>query len=131
MREMDRIECEAFGRTPKQALRSGLSASDWTITALVDGKPAAMFGVATVSAIEGLGRPWMLGTDEVYRHGKALLTLGPSLVRQVRDSFPEVRNLVSAGNTRAIRLLGRWGFTLEDDIQMIGGVPFREFWMVR
>lgn len=131
MREMDRKECEAFGHSPKQALRRGLIESDWTYTALVDGRPEAMFGIVTESAIEGLGRPWMLGTDEVYRHGRDLLAIGPRVAARMLDSSRSLSNLVSAANSRAIRLLERWGFTVEEQQQVIGGVPFREFWIRR
>lgn len=128
---MDRLECEALGCTPKQALRRGLTDGDWAWTALVDGKPHAMFGVVTLSAIEGMGRPWFLGTDEVYRHGREMLALGPRVVAAMLDSRRDLRNLVSAGNGRAIRLLERWGFKVEVEEQMVGGTPFREFWMTR
>lgn len=131
MRVIDRIECQAFGHSPKQALRGGLIQSDQAWTALVGGKPAAMFGIVTVSAIEGLGRPWFLGTDAVYRHGREMLGMGPEILSRLLDSFVEARNLVSVGNGRAIRLLERWGFTVEEEAQMIAGTPFREFWIKR
>ena len=87
--------------------------------------------LVVVSAIEGLGRPWMLGTDAIYRHGRDLVTLGPVVLTRMLDSTPVLRNLVSATNGRAIRLLVRWGFVVEQGEAMIGGVPFREFWMRR
>ena len=131
MRTIDRVECAAFGLDPRTALRRGLRESQRAWTAKVDGRPAAMFGVVTVSAIEGLGRPWMLGTDEVYSHGRALLAMGPALIAAMLDSTPSLSNLVSAGNARAIRLLGRWGFTIDEERQMIGDTQFRTFWMAR
>jgi ribosomal protein S18 acetylase RimI-like enzyme len=131
VRTIDRIECEAFGLGAKQALRRGLIESEFAWTALVDGKPEAMFGVVTVSAIEGLGRPWFLGTDEVYRRGRDMLRIGEQAVAAMLDSSPHLANLVSAGNGRAIRLLERWGFTVEEESQLISGTPFRAFWIER
>jgi hypothetical protein len=128
---MDRVECAAFGHSPKQALRRGLIESDMAWTALVDGTPSAMFGLVTVSAIEGLGRPWFLGSDEVYRHGRTMLALGPRVLARMLDSSNHLSSLVSSANGRAIRLLERWGFTVEDDEQVVGGIPFRAFWIER
>lgn len=124
MRAVDEMECRAFGRSPKQALRLGLIGSTIAYTAKVDGRAEAMMGLTPVSLIEGTGTPWFLGTDEVYRHGRELLAWGPGIVAQMLDSSPSLRQVVSAGNGRALRLLKAWGFTLEDDVQMIGGHPF-------
>lgn len=129
MRVEDRRECAAFGHSPKQALRDGLNASTICLTALVDGKPEAMMGLVVVSAIEGLGRPWMLGTDEIFRHGRELIAWGPGILSGMFDSTPRMSNLVSSTNARAIRLLRRWGFAVEEQEEMIGGVAFRKFWM--
>lgn len=131
MRAIDRAECAAFGHAPRQALRGGLAASDFALTAMIEGRPAAMLGVVTLSAVEGLGRPWLLGTDEIYRQGRALVTLGPRVIDTMLGRHRELRNLVSAGNTRAIRLMERWGFTVEAQVQAIGGLAFREFRMTR
>lgn len=130
MREQDRIEVGAGGRTPKQALRFGIMGGE-TWTALVDGRPEAMFGIVDSNALTGEAVPWMLGTDVIYQHGRELLRGGPIVLARWFDSRHRLRNIVSASNVRAIRLLERWGFTVERDEQMIGGVAFRHFWMER
>lgn len=127
MREVDRAECEAFGRSPKQALRFALSRSEIAWTALVNERPEAMFGVVVESLLGQDGRPWFLGTDEVYRHGKALLMWGPGLISRLHNSNLVLSNLVSTRNSRAIRLLEHWGFTVEREEQDIGGEKFRAF----
>lgn len=127
MRDIDRIECEAMGHSPKMALREGLFNSTKVWTALVDGKPEAMFGLVVNSALTGTGVPWFLGTDEVYKHGKALLLWGPAFVSIIRDSSPRAANLVSADNFKAIRLFGKWGFVVHDDLQYHKGIAFRRF----
>jgi hypothetical protein len=49
MRDSDRRECAALGRTPKQGLRLSLRTSFEAVTALdPDGRPLAMFGVAPI-----------------------------------------------------------------------------------
>lgn len=118
-----------MGRSPKEALRLALSTSDKAWTALVDDQPEAMFGLVVESALTGEGTPWFLGSNEVYRHGRELLMWGPGIVARMRDSTPILKNLVSARNARAIRLLRRWGFTVGGDETMIRGVPFVQFEM--
>lgn len=126
LRAIDREECEAMGRTPKQALRLGILTSEKAWTALVDGKPEAMFGVVVESALTSEAVPWFLGTDEVYRHGRELLAWGPGIVSRLGDSL-SLRNLVSSRNNRAIRLLKRWGFTVGEEEVDVRGVGFRHF----
>lgn len=116
-----------MGRTPKQALRLALLTSDQAWTALVEGKPEAMFGVTTECALTRELVPWFLGTDAVYRHGRLLVSWGPVWLRKLGDSTATMRNLVSARNDRAIRLLRRWGFEVGDDEVMVRGVPFLHF----
>lgn len=120
-----------MGHSPKQALRQGFLLSDRCWTATVDGRPEAMFGAVTLSAIDRRATVWFLGTDEVYRHGRLLLGWGPGLLRRTVDSSWKVENLVSSANGKAIRLLEAWGFTVEPEEQLVGGVPFRHFWMIR
>lgn len=127
MRPIDRAECEAMGRTPKQALRHGMMASTWVRTALVDGEPHAMFGVVVECALTGEGIPWFLGTDEVFRHGRDLIRMGPEILQRMGDSSRCLRNLVSADNAKAIRLLRRWGFTVDPEHVRVGALPFRRF----
>ncbi|GFM29273.1 hypothetical protein [Novosphingobium sp. PY1] len=127
LRAIDREECAAMGRTAKQALRLGLATSGKAWTALVDGKPEAMFGVVVEDLINGRGTPWFLGTDEVYRHGRELLMWGPGFVSRLGDSLRRLDNLVSARNRQAIRLLARWGFTVEEEDIMVRDVAFRRF----
>lgn len=131
IRAIDRVECEAMGHSPRAALRSGFLLSDRCYTALVDGRPEAMFGVVTVSAIDRRCTAWFLGTDEVYRHGRVLLSWGPAMIRRCVDSSWIASNLVSSANRKAIALLRRWGFMVEPEEQMVRGVPFRHFWMKR
>jgi len=128
MREADVEEARAFCHSPKQALRLGLMGSDEVWTAKLNGRPEAMFGLVTVSALDGFARPWFLGTDAVYDNGRAMLTTGRAVTRRWLDSTRRMENLVSASNTRAIRMLGRWGFTIEDETMIVGGVPFHKFW---
>jgi ribosomal protein S18 acetylase RimI-like enzyme len=127
MRSIDARECGAMGRTPKDALRNAFLTSSKAWTALMDDQPEAMFGVVVESVLDQRGVPWFLGTDEVYRHGRELLMYGPGIIERLCDSRRHLANLVSAENTRAIRLLRRWGFTVHEEAVDVRGVPFLHF----
>ena len=67
MRHADQEELRASGSDPMNALVSGLRTSTRAWTAIVDGDPCLMFGVAPASVLGGVGTPWLLGTDDIYR----------------------------------------------------------------
>jgi len=127
MREADIIECRAMGHSPKQALREGLVASSLCFTALLDGRPEAMFGLVVKSALAGEGTPWMLGTDAVYHHPRTMLRWAPRFLAVMLDSTPALSNLVAVDNVRAIRFLRRLGFTIGEDRMMFAGTDFVAF----
>lgn len=129
MRDIDRLETMACGKTPKQALRMGIIASTIVLTAKVDGRAEAMMGLVPLDLLSGKGTPWFLGTDEVYRHGREMIAWGPGIIWQFVDSTPHLSNVVMQANTKAIRLLRCWGFTVGDEVKMIGGRAFLDFWM--
>lgn len=128
MREIDRLETGAKGRSPKAALRISLRSSLWACTVLLDGEPVAMFGVVAASLVEDKGRPWFLGSDDVYRHGRDMLLYGERVIAKMHGDFRRLENVVSSGNVRAIRLLRRWGFVVGGEEVVVGGVPFIPFW---
>ena len=131
MGHWDRIECEAGGRSPVDALRLSLAGSVMAWTALVDRSPVAMWGVAPLSEIDGLGTPWMLGTDEARRHPRAFFEGGAFTVPEMLSRFRRLENMVAVGNKPAIRLLARWGFMVGGSVVERNGVDFVPFWKER
>lgn len=127
MRAADVMECAAFGRTPAAALSSGLSSSLWALTAIVDDAPHAMMGVVSRSMIEGIGVPWMLGTDQVYDHGRDMLRHAPAILAEMQATFGRLENLVSVENHRAVRFLRRVGFEICDAPINVRGTAFVHF----
>lgn len=128
MRDEDRRECEALGRTPKDALRTGLKCSLEAFTALGEsGKPVAMFGVVPVSLMSRLGRVWFLGSDDVFRYSRQLLEQGPGIIASWLETFALLENIVAADNVKAIRLLKHWGFTVGGKPESHRGVEFLPF----
>jgi hypothetical protein len=128
MRAADRLECGAFGRSPKEALRLGIQSSTVALTAKLDGRAVAMFGVTPTNLIDSRGVPWFLGTDDVYAHPRELMRRGPRILSALSASYRRLENVVWTGNDRAIRMLRWWGFTVEGDSIDVGGLPFHRFW---
>lgn len=129
MGEWDRIECEAGGHSPKEALRLSLRSSSLAWTALVDRRPVAMWGVSAVNVLEGIGTPWMLGADEARKHPRAFYRGGMITVPAMLRCFPRLENHVAVGHKGAIRLLGRWGFEVGGTVMTKRGVDFIPFVM--
>lgn len=127
MRAIDVRECAAFGHSPKTALREAILNSDKAWTAMVDGRPEAILGVVVNSALTGAGAPWFLGTDVVWQHGRALLSMGPAIIARLFESSSLLSGHVSCENDAAIRMLKRWGFSVSVDRQRFGGVAFYNF----
>jgi len=120
-----------MGKSPKKALRLALTASTEIWTAKIDGRAEAMFGLVVTNALCGVGTPWLLGTDVLYRHPRTMIRAGDSFVRRWFDSTGQLSNYVSKDNTRALRLLRRWGFSIGSEVIMFSGVEFLLFEMSR
>jgi hypothetical protein len=128
MRDIDRRECLAMGKSPKEALRMSLRDSLHALTAIdPGGKPLAMLGVYAVGMLSGTGSPWLLGRDEVFNYGRDLLILGPRLFSWWHETFDVLENLVSVENVKAIRLLNKWGAQVGGPVHTYGGVDFTRF----
>jgi hypothetical protein len=131
MRADDVEECRAMGFTPKQALRTSIRQSSEAWTVKVDGRPEAMFGLVVTSALGGQGRPWMLGTDAIYRHPRAMIRYGRRVLERWLDSTQCLTNLVSVGNHRALRMLRRWGCSIRGEVIVFAGTEFVTFTLSR
>jgi len=127
MREIDVRECAAVGLSPSQALRMGAKASLILWTGTVDGHAEAMFGVRPVSLLDGIGAPWLLGTDLARRSVRHWLTVAPIFVAAMQETFPRLENQVHRDNTSAIRWLEHLGFVVEPELVHIGQEPMRRF----
>lgn len=100
-------------------------------TAKVNGVPEAMFGLVITNALCGKGVPWMLGTEEVYRHPREMIRWGNALLDRWLDSTPHLSNYVSVENARAIRMLRRWGCKIGKEVIMFAGAEFVTFTLER
>ena len=128
---MDRVECAAFGHSPKQALILGLRGSSLAWTVLGDGRPVAMLGVAPISVIDGRGAIWMLATDDAYQGRRLWIKLAPKMIKAMLDEWPRLENLIAVENVKAVRVLKWLGFQFDGEVRYERGVPFRRFWRTR
>ena len=115
MRAQDVDECLAAGHSDmRQVLAHGVAKSTWACTAAVGGVPAAIFGVAPLSPnlLDPTGVPWLLGTDLVPQHQRALARLAPRYITEMLRAYPRLMNVVHARNTVSLRWLERMGFSI-------------------
>ena len=127
MRLADRQECGAWGRGATEALNRALRSSVWALSAIVDDEPHAMLGVAPLNMIEGVGVPWMLGTERIYDHARDLVRYGPPIIGEMRKLFPRLTNMVGAENDRAKRFIRHFGWEISERQDIVGGVALQRF----
>jgi hypothetical protein len=130
-RPADVAEMAAQGLTFEHALQHSLALSTWSITGFADDKPVCMFGVAPGSVLTGTGVPWMLGTttldDASVRFIREFMPRCRVAVQAMRETYPNLVNLVDERNTRAVHWLRRLGFRFDPQSFELGGTRFRVF----
>lgn len=126
LRDIDRLECAVFGHSPKVALRRGLQASALAWTAIIDGRPEAMFGASTISLIYSTGCPWMLMTDVAVKQHQALVRLGHIYTAAMHRHYDVLQNYIHADNVKSIRWLSRLGYAI-GPVDVFNGQPMRPF----
>lgn len=127
MRDIDAVECRSWGHAPLDAVRAGLAGSIEPEVAVGLHGPVCALGIIPVSVLDGLARPWLLGTRETPRHARVLLTAAPPRVAVWQAQYPRLENWVHRDNAASIRWLKFLGFAVEDELVHIGAEPFRRF----
>lgn len=130
MRVADRLEVDrASGKTPVAALSYSFRHSDrFRFTALVDGRPEVMFGVADLSILAGIGAVWLLGTDAVDEHFITFLRRSRQWRSKLFGQYSILRNFVDDQNAVSLRWLKWMGATFSEPVD-IRGSSFRLFEM--
>ena len=115
VREADVIELmDGWGKTPEQAMKTGLMVSALAWMAWIDEKPFCMFGVGSISLLSGYGIPWLVGTNQIDKHAKSFVRPCREYVLKMADLFPRMENHVDARNTKVIKWLKMIGFRMND-----------------
>lgn len=131
MRADDRAEVLAWsGRDPASALSYSLQCSALSWTGLIDGTPAAMFGVGAPTLLAVEASPWFLAADSVEGLPPRLFArMSREWVRRMRV-FPVLANWSDARNERSHRWLSWLGFEFGEARPLgVAGLPFRPFAM--
>ncbi len=115
--------------TPRKALEVGLRTSDKCWTALIDGKPAIMFGVSRGTLLTRTGIPWLLATDEMSLIKKQFIIESKKYIIEARDGVNTLENFVHVDNKDSIRWLKWIGFKLVEKLKV--GLYQKEFWRFR
>lgn len=113
------------GREPAEALAACVAASTESWCGLVDGKPIALFGVGPLNILNGMGSPWMVGSDLLNEHAFELLRKSRPWVEQMHRLYPVLFNLVDERNVISRRWLRWLGFSFYKPIRY--GVEGRMF----
>ena len=135
IREADRQEIWDMALLkPTEGLRKSLDMSLLCWTGLVNDIPVCIFGVADTSRLfKGeVGRPWLIGTNDIDRCATAFLRRNKKIVKQMLDCYDKLENYVEETNIRSIEWLTWLGFTFDEKPQPMGVFKkkFIRFWMV-
>ena len=131
MREIDKREVWAINRqSPHEALASSLEDSQRAWTALVDGKPAMMWGVAPMEGSHNVAAPWLLSTKVLEQReiSNPFLRLSRFYVEQLQQGFKLLTNYVHAENHISQHWLRWCGFTIESTPEPFNNENFYLFW---
>jgi hypothetical protein len=134
LRRQDAEEILAAGHVDaRTAIVESVNRSMWCYAAHTPDGLAAIFGLAPLpgtSVLDPRGVPWLLGTDLIVKHRRALVRLAPGYIRRMLGTHPHLVNLVHARNTMAVRWLQSAGFELGPAQPIrLTGEPFRYFEM--
>ena len=132
MRDIDKREVWAMNRqSPYEALASSLEDSQRAWTALVDGAPAMMWGVALAGCpSSNMGTPWLLSTTVLEQPAivAPFLRLSRSYVEKLQQGFSLLSNYVHAENHISKNWLQWCGFTVESKPELFNTEKFHLFW---
>lgn len=110
----DARECEMFGVSALQAMETAMHVSIIGECILVDGEPAAVFGLHAPDILAGVGHPWLLTGDVIERRRIGYARTMRALVQRALDITPRLENVVDARYGRAVALLEWLGFSVEE-----------------
>lgn len=118
------------GRAQAKSLTRGITMSDVSWFAEVDGEPAALFGAATDNVMLRTGTPWMLGTNVLDQVPVVFARHSVRYIRDIARRYTLLTNYVDVRNEPTIQWLKWLGFELHDPVDShITGMPMSKFTM--
>lgn len=111
MRRADRLEVmAACGPDVLAVVIEAIARTPQCIAA--DHGGALLFVGGVVPLGDGVGSPWMLGTNALRRHPVSLTRLAQRYLQHAMKTAPHLINFVDARNTRSIHWLAGLGFSI-------------------
>lgn len=103
------------GETPEVACEWSVRHSDDVWAARSEtGRMLALFGVAPVAVLGGVGAVWLLGTPGLAGHTRAMLRGSPSWLAKWFTRYDKLTNVVWEGNRPSVRYLRGLGFSFSE-----------------
>jgi len=128
LRVEDKKEIESAGVDPKVALYGTQKQALFSKTALVDEKPAAIWGLAGV-LLSDTGVPFLLTGSEVWKiHPLKFSRLYIKEVEEMKTYFPRLENYVDCSYTGAVGMLKIAGFSFGEPFPFKDGM-YQKFYM--
>lgn len=129
LRTQDRREIEAQGKDPKEEIISSVMSSKECYGAFYGDEPLALFGIA--DNIDGTSI-WMLGTRNVPKHVKALISCGTEYINEKLKDHETMYNYISMKNKKALRFIEHAGAEIDKDpVVTENGTKFVKFTLRR
>ena len=135
LRKADKDEIRAMeGISPDLAVAYSIACADPGWAAELDGRTEAVFGVGPVHYLGpknwGMGRPWLVGSDEIEKHPVAFYRLSKKIIVEMKTRYAVLENWVDARNKLSIRWLEWAGFHIEPAANIgYENRPFHRFGM--
>lgn len=126
MRPADIAELQAAcGATPVQGLKSGFKVSEICMTATIDDRVIAMFGVARDEAVSkeigvSYGNIWFLGSDESVSDARFFMRESRAWLDLMGTKYDALGNTVDARNEKHVRWIRAMGFEFIDTFNNYG-----------
>jgi hypothetical protein len=121
LRLEDSIEVRRSGfQKNEAALVYGLEHSTEASTVLIDGKPAAMFGLNAKTLLGAEAVIWFLGSPEMERIKKTFLRLSRFQIRSWRERYPVLYNLVPLEYEKSLKWLRWLGVNVDKRVTVAG-----------
>lgn len=117
MRDEDVAEIRAGGyASALHALQYSLAASVEAYALMLDGKVAALFGVAHGNLMGGSGHVWLLTGRLVDKHRFAFVRNIRRALEKALPRWPHLRNMVDSRYVKAVRLVKALGFEVGEPV---------------
>ena len=113
VRPQDKAEVWASGKLmPEQAARGSINRSIYAYAGYAEDRSLlAVFGI--VDYRNGWAAPWALSTIHVDTHPLTFWRASKIILAHMRDSYPQMVQMIDSHYTSALRWIERLGFTLE------------------